>query len=213
MIDIIPSLLVQSEQEFLKQYRGLKKSVSQIQLDIADGVFVPNATWGNPEVIKKKVDMRVELHLMVKEPLNELKKWQSVEQVVRILVHYECMDNLKDIFPTLHAYGWDISIVLNPDTPIAALDPYLPEIKGVMFMGVYPGFQGQKFISETINRVRQFKEKKTNHVVELDGGVNMETLPDIVKSGVDVICPGSAIFGNERSPEENVKRMKTIIST
>src|SRR3990167_11298761 len=76
--------------------------------------------------------MRVELHLMVKEPLNELKKWQSVEQVVRILVHYECMDNLKDIFPTLHAYGWDISIVLNPDTPIAALDPYLPEIKGVM---------------------------------------------------------------------------------
>ncbi len=212
MIQIIPSVLVQSEQEFLRCLTGLEKSVEQIQLDIADGEFVPNATWGNPEVVKKHAHtMGVELHLMMNDPMKELKRWATVEQINRILIHYESVKDLSAVLPTLHAYGWDLSIVLNPNTPAEVLDPYLSQIKGVMFMGVFPGFQGQEFIADTALRIKQFKERKTNHFVELDGGVNEETLSRIAESGVDAVCPGSAIFGNDKKPADNVHHLEALL--
>lgn len=212
MIQIIPSILVQSEQQFLDQVRGLHNSVDAIQLDIADGEFVPNATWANPETIKK-TKQKVELHLMVQKPLEEIKKWIGNPAIYRVFVHYESsVGHLTEILAEIHAAGWQAGIVLNPETPVAAIEPNFSAVDVIMFMGVHPGFQGQELLSGTLQRVQELKRKKTNHIVELDGGVNEETLPDIIKSGVDAICPGNAIFGNDRSPEENVKRMKQIIN-
>ncbi|PIT86872.1 MAG: hypothetical protein COU33_00760, partial [Candidatus Magasanikbacteria bacterium CG10_big_fil_rev_8_21_14_0_10_43_6] len=156
MVQIIPSLLVQSEKEFLKKYHALEDAVDMIQLDIADGLFVPNTTWANPEVVQKTVTIDLELHLMVSDPLEELKKWQRVEQIKRIWVHYESTD-LEDILPTLHAYGWDIGIVLNPLTESTILEPFINEIKGVMFMGVVPGKQGQPFIPQVVDKIKLFR--------------------------------------------------------
>jgi len=212
MIQIIPSILVQSEEEFLHCLKGLKQSVEQIQLDIADGEFVPNTTWSNPEIVKKYIDnISVELHLMTNDPMKELKRWAALEQINRVLVHYESVKDFTTTLSTLHAYGWNVSIVLNPNTPIEVLNPYLKEITGVMFMGVFPGFQGQEFLHETLQKIQNFKKLGTSHFTELDGGVNEKTLPKIVKSGVDAICPGSAIFGNKKTPKENVEKMREII--
>ena len=209
---IIPSILVQSEDEFKKQIKALDNVLDLVQLDIADGKFVPNTTWANPEIVKRETPMDIELHLMVESPLKELARWGSVDQVIRILVHYESVKNLAEIMPTLHAYGWEIGIVLNPDTPIDVLEPYIHEIKTVMFMGVYPGKQGQKLIPEVLQKIKQFKTKHPQISVELDGAVNEETLPDITKTRGDAICPGSAIFKNDREPKDNVKRMEEIIN-
>jgi len=211
MVQIIPSLLVQSEKEFLKKYHALEDAVDMIQLDIADGLFVPNTTWANPEVVQKTVTIDLELHLMVSDPLEELKKWQRVEQIKRIWVHYESTD-LEDILPTLHAYGWDIGIVLNPLTESTILEPFINEIKGVMFMGVVPGKQGQPFIPQVVDKIKLFRMRHPDMFVSIDGAVNNVTLPEIIHAGVNAVCPGSAIVG-KGNPAKNVATMQKFIHT
>lgn len=211
MIQIIPSLLVQSQEEFIKKYTALNNAVDMIQIDIADGLFVPNTTWADPDVIQKTVDTDIELHLMVSDPLEELKKWQRVEQVKRIYVHYEST-HLEDILPTLHAYGWQIGVAINPETPATILEPFANEIKAVLFMSVIPGKQGQPFIREVLEKITLFRMLHPDMYLSIDGAVNMKTIPDIVSVGVDAICPGSAIVGNG-SPEKNVHVMKKLIHT
>ncbi|PLX28413.1 hypothetical protein C0581_02340 [Candidatus Parcubacteria bacterium] len=209
---IIPSILVQSEEEFKTQITAAEDVLEMVQLDIADGKFVPNTTWADPDVVEKSTDLDIELHLMVKNPLHELERWTATEQIKRVLIHFESVENFEDILPTLHAYGWEIGIVINPDTPIEVLEPYISEIKSVMFMGVVPGFQGQKLIPEVLEKIKKFKSLHPTVFTEIDGAVNEETLPDIIASGVDAICPGSAIFGNDRMVKENVERMYNIIN-
>jgi ribulose-phosphate 3-epimerase len=211
MIQITPSILVENEELFLRCVHALGDSVSTIQLDIADGVFVPNKTWADPQSVSTYLPMACELHLMVRDPLKELAKWAAVEQVVRVLVHVESTPKLADIFPTLHAYGWEIGLVLNPETPIDAITPFLSEIKRVMFMGVHPGQQGQAFIPETLDKIRAFKAKKTDHTIAIDGGVNEQTLRGLIAAGINVACPGSAIFQTSRTPSEAVAHMKNYI--
>ena len=208
---IIPSLLVKTAEQFKQQIKSIQKELDLVQLDIADGKFANNTTWADPKVVEKNTKIDIELHLMVSEPLKELKRWAEVEQVVRILVHFESIPNLADIMPTLHAYGWEIGIVLNPETDIKVLKPYISEIKSVMFMGVVPGKQGQKLIPEVLEKIKKFNKLYPNMFTELDGGVNEKTMPGIVASGVEAVCPGSAIVGNKRTPAENIKRMKKLI--
>lgn len=209
---ITPSILVPDEATFTRQITGLDHSVSCVQIDIADGIFVPNTTWADPAVVKKILPMNCELHLMVSNPLKVLKHWAAVEQVERILLHVESVANLDDILPTLHAYGWEIGLVLNPETPLDAVLPYIDQIKRVMVMGVHPGRQGQAFIPETLERIRALKSAHPSMTVAVDGGVSDQTLPDLVAAGTDVVCPGSAIFGNDRQPSDNVERMKERIA-
>ena len=210
MIEIIPSLLDVDEASFLTHVTGLGHSVEMIQIDIADGVFVPNKTWADPEIIQKHLALTCELHLMVADPLVEATRWQGVPQVRRVLIHYESVHDVANAITSLKTYGWEIGLVLKPKTPIDVLKPHLASIQTVMFMGVEPGFQGQAFIPETLNRIREFK-KISSLPVAVDGGVNETTLPDLVAAGADILCPGSAIFGNDRTPAENVRRMREVI--
>jgi ribulose-phosphate 3-epimerase len=212
MIQIIPSLLVPDQETFIRELTGLGNSVNQVQIDIADGIFVQNKTWSDPETAKQNLKLDCELHLMVVDPTNEAKKWQNVPQVKKILVHFEAIaDSIETTLPELLNLGWKVGLVLNPETQNHLLEPYLNSITDVMFMGVNPGKQGSPFIPSVLEKIKNFKTKYPNYFVELDGAVNENTLPEIIKSGVDAICPGSAIFGNERSPIENVERMKEMI--
>ena len=183
-----------------------------IQLDIADGKFVPNDTWADPDVVSERLHIDCELHLMVADPLEEIRIWEEVPQVKRVLVHYESdPDNIKDILSQVQSYGWEVGLVLNPETPIDVVDDLIEDIDALMFMGVVPGKQGQRFIPETIDRIKEAREKFPRLFIELDGAVNEDTIEDIVNAGVSAVCPGSAIFGNERKPAENVKRMRELI--
>lgn len=215
MIQIIPSLLDCDQTSFLEHLTGLKQSVNMVQIDIADGKFVQNKTWADPDVIKNYLTFDCELHLMVADPLGVAKAWQGVPQVKRVLVHYEALKKPTAELHELFKLGWQVSLVLNPETPITVfnlnLNLNLNLLTGVQFMGVHPGQQGNPFIPEVLDKIREFKAKHHNHFVELDGGVNEDTLPEIVKSGVDAVCPGSAIFGNDRSPAENILQMKKLI--
>jgi len=218
-MQIIPSILVRSAKEFISQIRTIENILDLVQLDIADGKFVPNTTWADPDIVEKNANIDIELHLMVKKPLQELERWTATEQIKRVLIHYESFDpsstrrgDLKSILEFAKQQSWEIGLVLNPDTPINSIEPYLSELQSIMFMGVYPGFQGQQLLTEVLSKIKLFKSKYPTIFTELDGAVNEKTLPQIFATGVDAICPGSAVFGNDRTPEENVKRMLEIIN-
>ncbi|OIO19042.1 MAG: hypothetical protein CO029_00990 [Candidatus Magasanikbacteria bacterium CG_4_9_14_0_2_um_filter_41_10] len=212
MIQIIPSILVPDEATFIAWSQAVEEVLPMIQLDIADGKFVPNDTWADPDVVSERLHIDCELHLMVADPLEEIRIWEEVPQVKRVLVHYESdPDNIKDILSQVQSYGWEVGLVLNPETPIDVVDDLIEDIDALMFMGVVPGKQGQRFIPETIDRIKEAREKFPRLFIELDGAVNEDTIEDIVNAGVSAVCPGSAIFGNERKPAENVKRMRELI--
>lgn len=211
-VDIIPSLLTQSEEEFLAEYHAVKHSVSCIQIDIADGEFVKNKTWADPAIIKDIVEIDIELHLMVNDPLEEMERWKRVPQVKRALVHYETIsDQVNKTLATIEGYCWQKSLVLNPDTPATVIDPFSEQLFGVMCMGVTPGSQGQPFIPAVLKKMSAIKKKYPHLFLEIDGGVNALTLPDILRTGVDAICPGSAVFRNDRTPAENVESIHKLI--
>ena len=212
MIEIIPSVLVNTEQAFLDQSRAVENCVSMMQLDIADGIFVPHTTWADPEVVEKELAIDCELHLMVAQPLIEARRWMHVPQVKRVLVHYESSpDTIADVCAHIHSYGREVGVVLNPDTPQSVIEPILEEIDTVMFMGVHPGKQGQKLIPEVLEKIKAVRFLHPAASLSIDGGVNEDTLPDIIAVGISAVCPGSAIFHNDRPPEENIARMRAII--
>jgi len=212
MVEIIPSILVKTEEEFLEQSRAVADVLNMIQLDIADGVFVPNTTWADPDVVAEHLTLDCELHLMVQDPVEEVRKWADVVQVKRVFVHYESRtDDIADVLAQIHSYGWDVGVVLNPGTPIDVLDSFLEEVDAVMFMGVNPGFQGQTLIPEVLENMKAFCAAHPHLFVSIDGSVNEETLPDILATGVCAVCPGSAIFGNDEPPKKNIERMKALI--
>ncbi len=211
-MQIIPSILVQSEEEFIEQITNVQDSVKQVQLDIADNKFVPNTTWANPEIVKQYTKINVELHLMVADPLEELKKWEGIEQIKRVLVHYESVDDFEVVLTALKDKDWQVGVVINPDTELEAIEPFLEKVQSVMFMGVHPGKQGQELIPEVLERIQELTISHPDVFTEIDGGVNESTLPQIIQSGVRAICPGSAIFKNTLPAAESVKQMEESIN-
>lgn len=209
---IIPSILVHSEEEFIKQVNAVQNNVDLIQIDIADGKFVPNTTWAEPQTIETYARMSVELHLMVNDPLSTLEKWIDVKNIKRVFIHCESPKNVKRALEFAKINSWEKGLAINPDTDIEKIEPYLNLLDAVMFMGVNPGFQGQGFAHSVLNKIKDFKIKHPEIFVGLDGAVNFATLPEILAVGVDAVCPGSAIFGNQIPPKENIEKMKKIIN-
>jgi len=209
---IIPSVFVFSEEEFTKQINSVQNILEQVQLDIADGEFVPAKTWANPELVEQECNINLELHLMVKNPLQELQRWTAVENISRVLIHLES-GNVREAIKFAKDNDWKVGLVLNPETELETLEKYLSGIDSVMFMGVTPGKQGQELIPEVLEKIKEFTSLNPTVFTELDGGINEENLAKIIESGVKAICPGSAIFGNAVSPAENVKKFTEIINS
>ena len=142
MIDIIPSILVQTKDEFLAQIASLEHAVPHVQLDIADGAFVSNTTWAEPEIVHHVDGYTCELHLMVHYPLEVIAEWITVPQVTRFIVHVESTDNIEETISHIRASDElkrEVFVALNPETELTVLEKIVDSIDGVLFMGVTPG--------------------------------------------------------------------------
>lgn len=212
MVKIIPSLLVSSEEEFKQQITAVQDYIDMVQIDIADGKFVPNTTWSYPQFVDKVLEIGAELHLMVEEPQEKIEKWKNVDKIERVLFHYEATDKIDSTVKKIKESGWQAGIVINPDTEVKQIEKYIDQVDSVMFMGVKPGFQGQELIPKVLEGIKEFKQKYPDTFTEIDGSVNEQTLPEIVKTDVNAVCPGSAIFSNEHTPKENIVSMKKLIT-
>ncbi len=208
MIDVIPSILVKTKEEFFNQLNSLEHTVNHVQLDIADGTFVPNTTWGEPEAIQQVEDYTFELHLMVASPLEVIAEWSTTSSVVRFIIHLESMKNISETIANAREYNQEIFVALNPKTPLSQIELIKDTIDGILFMGVVPGFQGQKLIPNVLKKIRECREKYPDLYTELDGGVHEDTLEAITKSGVHAICPGSMVFKRDIAAAEQVMTIK-----
>lgn len=201
-IKIAPSLL---SADFSRLGAELKtvETAELLHIDIMDGHFVPNITFGPPLVkaIRKETDLLFDCHLMVTNPLQFIPAFAEAGADI-ITVHAEAADDTAECLKAIKACGKKGGIVLNPDTPAEAAEPYLDDVDMVLLMSVYPGFGGQKYISAVTDKIRVLKEKIGDRAIdlEIDGGVNLETVGQAAQAGANVIVGGTAVFGAENRP-------------
>lgn len=188
-------------------FLDLKKDIEMINrseadwlhLDIMDGVFVPNISFGFPviEAVAKACKKPLDVHLMIVHPENYIKQVAATGAMI-MNVHYEACTHLHRTIQEIYAAGMKAAVTLNPATPVCMLEDIINDVEMVLLMSVNPGFGGQKFIGNTLNKVKRLRqlidEAGSKALIEVDGGVQAETAPLLVKAGADVLVSGSYIF-------------------
>jgi ribulose-phosphate 3-epimerase len=215
MIEIVPSILsadfARLADEIARVERG---GASMLHLDVMDGHFVSNLTIGPPvvESIRKTTRLHLDVHLMIENPERYAAAFVQAG-ANSVSVHYEACRHLDGVLGLIRSAGAMAGVVLNPGTPVALLQDVLEVADYVLLMSVNPGFGGQKLIPYVLEKVRQLdgmrREKKLALPIEIDGGVHLDNLADVVRAGCDWIVTGSAIF-HSPDPEATVREMRAI---
>ena len=185
-----------------------------LHIDVMDGVFVPNISFGFP--ILKNVDQHtdkiLDVHLMIVNPDKYIKDFVDSGADI-ITVHYEACSHLHRTIQLIKSFGVKAGVALNPHTPVTALEEVIQDIDLVLIMSVNPGFGGQKFIPATVSKVKKIKDlinqKNTSTIIEVDGGVNLETGAQVCQAGADAIVAGSFVFKSE-DPSETISNLKKL---
>lgn len=185
-----------------------------LHLDVMDGVFVPNISFGFPvlEAVAKLSSKPLDVHLMIVQPERYIKQVKALGTYM-MTVHYEACTHLHRTLFEIHEAGMKAGVALNPSTPVSMLKDIIDDIDMVLVMTVNPGFGGQKFIEHSLDKVREARElivsRHSSALVEVDGGVTLETAPRLLKAGVDVLVTGSTVF-HAAQPAEMIQRLKAL---
>lgn len=201
-IKIAPSVLSANFAEMGNEIKSVEKSGADIiHLDVMDGVFVPNITFGIKMVadVRKVTSLPLDCHLMIVHPEKYVKDFAKAGADY-ITVHYEaCGDGLKDTLLLIKENGVKCGLVINPDTPVEKVENLIPLCDMVLVMSVFPGFGGQKFIADVLDKCRAIRriidENNLDCLLEIDGGINRETAKFACDAGCDVLVAGSSVFG------------------
>lgn len=209
MRSVVPSVLTKNYEELERKVKILENMTEIIQIDIMDNELVPNISVAVSEIIKLDTKAKLEMHLMVKRPSEYIKPFADMGAYSAIF-HIECIEDPVEIINEIKKLNMEPGIAINPPTPIEKIQPFLELVDIVLVMGVNPGFQGQKFIPETLDKVKAVKAIRPDLIIEVDGGVNPETGPDLLKAGVDILNVGSFLF-KDGKVDENWEQMQRLI--
>lgn len=182
-----------------------------LHIDVMDGSFVPNISFGFPvmEAVKKHCVKPLDVHLMIVHPEKYIKRFAEAGAKI-ITFHYETVDNPLEIIELIKAEGVKAGITINPDVPVSVLEPFIDKVDLVLIMTVFAGYGGQKFIEESYSRIAELREimaKKNAHcLIEVDGGVSINNAGKLFESGVNVLVAGSAVF-NAPNPTQMIHDM------
>ena len=212
---ISPSLLSANFCNLEKDIEMLNNSQADwLHVDVMDGVFVPNISFGQPVIkhIKKIAKKPLDVHLMIVEPDKFFEDYKNCGADI-ITVHYEACTHLHRSLSKIRQLGMKAGVVLNPHTPVCVLEDIIEMCDLVLLMSVNPGFGGQSFIENTYNKIKTLKQlierKQVNCLIEVDGGVNTANYKKLIEAGADVLVAGNAVFAAE-NPTETIKQLKTI---
>ena len=212
---IAPSLLSANFANLEKDINMVNNSQADwFHLDIMDGVFVPNISFGFPIIkhIKKYAKKPLDVHLMITKPDKFINDFKNAGADI-LTVHYEACTHLNRTIETIKTNGMKAGIALNPHTPVTLLQDIIEYVDLVLIMSVNPGFGGQQFISNTYNRITQLKElinkKNSSSLIEVDGGVDISNAKQLIDAGVDVLVSGSFIF-NSANQSNTISQLKNI---
>jgi len=214
---IAPSLLASDFANLQRDIEMVNQSEADwFHLDIMDGVFVPNISFGMPVVkaIAKHAKKTLDMHLMIIEPDRYIKTFADLG-VNNLTVHYEACPHLHRTLQAIKAEGMKAGVALNPHTSVDLLEDTIQDIDIVIVMSVNPGFGGQSFIENTYKKVKDLKnlieQKNSNALIEIDGGVNATNAKKLVDSGADVLVAGNFVFSSE-NPTQTIKNLKEQIA-
>ena len=212
---ISPSILSADFAYLAKDVEMLNRSEADwVHIDIMDGVFVPNISFGFPvlKYVAKLSEKPLDVHLMIVQPEKFIQEVKALGAHV-MNVHYEACVHLHRVVQQIKDAGMKVAVTLNPSTPVAMLVDIIRDVDMVLLMSVNPGFGGQKFIVHTLDKVRELRELITNTgsqaLIEVDGGVNLETGRQLVEVGADVLVAGNAVF---KAPDmsDMIHRLKSL---
>lgn len=212
---IAPSLLSANFLDLQREVEMINKSDADwLHLDIMDGVFVPNISFGFPilEAIKPICQKPMDVHLMIVEPQKFIKE-VAESGAYMMNVHYEACTHLHRTVTAIKEAGMKAGVTLNPHTPICLLEDIIQDVDMVLLMSVNPGFGGQHFIEHSVEKTARLKDmitrKGLNTLIEIDGGVNLDTAKRLLTAGADVLVAGSFVFKSP-DPIQTIKELKDL---
>jgi len=206
---IIPSVIAKTQRELDDIFAKIKNTARLLQLDIMDNIFVPNTSLDFDFWLPQS-EYQFEAHLMIESPEKWIEKnWERVDTVIP---HYEAVKNPERIIESLRSKKRKIGFALNPETDVDQIKDYLDEIDQVLIMTVHPGFYGSKFLSETLSKVRKLRELKPELDIEVDGGINAETIEEVAEAGANMFVSGSYLINSENI-QERIDILRNKIKT
>ena len=214
-VKIAPSILAADFINLAKDINMVNQSQADwFHIDIMDGVFVPNISFGMPvlEAIEKKVEKPLDVHLMIIDPDRYIEKFSKLGANI-LTVHFEVCTHLHRSLQKIKSFGMKAGVALNPHTPVNSLIDVIKEIDLVCLMSVNPGFGGQSFIENTFEKVKELKKlikkNKGSCLIEIDGGVTNINASKLIKCGADVLVAGNYIF-KANDPKDKIKLLKEL---
>ncbi len=212
---IAPSLLSADFANLEQDIKMINNSDADwFHIDVMDGLFVPNISFGFPVIkaIKKHAKKPLDVHLMIVDPDRYLEEFKNVGADI-ITIHYEAVTHLHRSIQKIKSLNVKAGVVLNPHTNVILLEDIISELDLVLIMSVNPGYGGQKFIENTYSKISKLKnlikQKNSNALIEVDGGIGISNINKLVKAGADVLVAGNAVFG-ATNPIDTIKQLKYL---
>lgn len=193
-----------------------ENGAAYIHFDVMDGMFVPSISFGMPVLasIHDATEQFMDVHLMVQEPIRYVEAFQKAGADC-VTVHLEACEDVKTTLDKIHACGMKAGLAVNPETDVKELVPYLEDVEMILIMSVHPGFGGQKFIPESLDKIREVRamlnEKNLETDIQADGGIYVENVREVLDAGANVIVAGSAVFRGDAG--ENTAKFMEILKS
>lgn len=216
MIEVIPAIIAKDFEELKEKIKRVEPYVEWVQFDVIDGKFANNHSWpctergkNNPEDLKQlETNLKLEAHLLIKNPELAIDNWIN-SGVSRIVFHYSSTEKHQEIIKKVKKAGLEVGLAINPEIPIEVIDQYINQLDLVIVMTVNPGWSGQEFMEDMLDKIKKLREKYKDVNIEVDGGINLETAPKVIQAGANLLASGSAVFDSD-DIEKTIQALKQI---